>query len=271
MDESSKNPAADALRAGKPLGFGELLEGLKDPTLPASVLDALAGMKVAGFELAQHPNISIRGLRTLVANFYYSRVVMNAVLEHPHCTVGLKREMARENRGAINQVLAESPLTPTDVLEDLGKHPSVGLCALVAANPKTPRTTLEALYKGYRCHPSLAGNPKLPKKFLTELASSLGYETNIRLAQNPNLPEKAFRVLARPQNYVQVRLTIVRREDCPPAVLGQLLNDPYAKIRSLAVANPNTPREVVVEFGKTRRSGAVQLAVRKRLAKGIAL
>ena len=128
----------------------DLLDLVKNPTTPGTVLDQLARDKENDEEnktfIARHPNTTSK---TLVYLLKYDKVeMMGAIAGHVNTSPEILELMVRSSEKLYTLYkLAQNPNTPADALDELSdESDSEHIKLAIAQNPSTSKATLTSLF-----------------------------------------------------------------------------------------------------------------------------
>jgi len=186
-------------------------------------------------------------------------------------------ELASDPRAEVRRVIAEHPLTPTDVVVQLLQDEDDWVRTGAAGNPHLPAETLSSLafsadpairfgvaynpassvttlanllaHDDVKAKQRIAWNGLVPISILEKLAALNDGSINWGLARNPCIPldiAEAIAASGREDARKQLALNVC----APVQVLEQLAKDQDAGIRTDVEANPATPAEVIALLPK---------------------
>lgn len=100
------------------------------------------------------------------------------------------------------QLIADNPYTPYEMLEELARSEDIGLRWRVARNPVTPEATVRTLAKDskVRVRESVAKNPAAPLDVLEALAKDRSVAVRRAVAEHPQAPVPVRKVLSKDPN-----------------------------------------------------------------------
>ncbi len=132
----------------------------------------------------------------------------------------------------IRRIVADNPLTPVAILEELAKDPDRDLVRLVAKNSSAPVSLLRLLAhdSDMWIRDSVAINPTTPAALLEELSKDTTKYIRVSVAKNASTPLTVLEVLAIDQES-DVRAGVARNANTPIPVLQGLAEDQSLVVR----------------------------------------
>ena len=217
-------------------GTQRALAAAADPSMPAAVLERLAG----------DPEV----------------VVRQQVAGNPSLPAAALEWLAGDPDDGVRGWAVRNKSMPAAALERLASDPDAGVRQQVAGNPSLPAAALERL----------AGDPdnwvrrwavqnkSMPAAVLERLAGDLDAEMRRGAAKSPSTPAAALERLAGDPD-VGVRQLVAGNLSLPVAALERLAGDPDDGVRGWAGRNPSMPAAVL-----ERLAGDPEVVVRQLVA-----
>jgi hypothetical protein len=250
----AQNPATppDLLRAmaeGEDVRLRAAVVG--NPALPKEFLlrlvrlgshPSLSDISQPDFSLRREEIEAVRGgawLRILAAG-------------HPAAPDELRRKVLAEIPSARFQ-LPSIPWLPPSFLEELGASPDATLRSYVARNPSTPEALVRALSRDALApvRQAAAVHPALPASEWARLADDEDPSVLAALARRLDLSNEIVQRLGA-SPFSQVRLVVAQRQEIPEMLLGALLFDMSARVRSQAERAPKAKQAKAAEEKRLR-------------------
>ena len=232
------------LRLDEEVGQGTLraLAAAADPSMPAAMLERLAGDPDAGVRqsAAQNSSLPVAALERLAGD--PDTGMRRRLAQNPSLPAAALGRLAGDPDEWVRRFATLNPSLPAAALERLAGDPDAGVRQGVVGNPSLPAAALERLVDDPDAwvRREAAGNRSLPAAALERLARDPDAGVRRSAVGNPSLPAAALERLAGDSD-VGVRQSAAGNPSMPVAALERLAGDCKRWVREAAAGNPSMP------------------------------
>ena len=207
-------------------------------------------------EMARQPQCPPAVLASLARDQYWT--IPYAVACNPAAPAATLRRLANSHSDPHRlESIARNPSCPRDVQFKFLGWGTPELLRALAGNPGCDPRVLSDIIQLNTADPALVAalqHPRLPAAQVKQIARTGDTWQCIQLLKRPDLPAPVLVIIMKGHgDMLWVRHEIAKHNNCPPALLEQLIQDHNPEVASAAARHPGLPRATLAMWQLARR------------------